>query len=166
MLHQIRTCLVFALTYVVLTSTACGQGRLKSIEISTDVTSDGFTAINVRDVFDSSVPMIHGVVKLEDVRANSVLKGAWISVDAISEPDFEIDSIEMRLDKDGPASCHVSLSRPNKGWPQGNYRLDVYLENRLIGSKRFSIKASEAGLVPKLQPVASPHAVKKGLLHA
>jgi hypothetical protein len=92
------------------------------------------------------------------------LKGAWISIDAISVPNYEIDSAEVKVLRDGPASGHFSLSRPNNGWPVGHYRLDVYVDGRLIGSKGFSVSPPADGRTPQ-EPVAAP-AVKAGRTHS
>ena len=159
----IRTCLLLAIAVIGYTPLAVGAARLQSIQLSTDVSEDGFTAVNVRDVFDVSTPAIHSVVKVEDVRANSILKGVWVSIDAIAVPNYEIDAIEMKLEKSGPASAHISLSRPNNGWPPGNYRLDVYLESQPLGSKAFSITEPAAQEPPAQPPSAPPTESKEAI---
>ena len=131
--------LVVPAIMVLLTSAALGVTRLKSVQLCTDITDDGFTPVNLREQFDLNTGKIHSVVLLEDAQVNSVLRGAWVSVDAISVPNYEIDAVEVKFEKDGPASAHFALSRPTNGWPAGNYRLDLYLDGQQIGSKPFSI---------------------------
>ena len=139
MQHRAYTLRIVPPVVLLLTSVAFGATRLKSIELCTDVTDDGLTAVNVREKFDLDTGRIHGIALLEDVRADSVLRGAWVSVDAISVPNYQIDSVEVKFEKEGPASAHFALSRPTNGWPAGNYRLDLYLDDQRIGSKPFSI---------------------------
>lgn len=138
---QLRTCTCLIVTVLLLAmaSTLSGAVRLKSIELCTEVAGDGFTAVNVVEQFTPDTPVIHGIAQVEGARANSALKGIWISIDAISVPDYEIDSAEVKVKRNGPASGHFSLSRPASGWPPGNYRLDVYADGRLLGSKGFSV---------------------------
>ncbi len=142
MQRRAHTCLIVTILVMVTACAVSGAARLKSIELCTDVTGDGFTAVNVVEVFTTDVPEIHGIAQVEGARANSVLKGVWISIDAISVPNYEIGSAEVAVERNGPASGHYSLSRPTNGWPLGNYRLDVYLNGQPIGSKGFSISAS------------------------
>jgi hypothetical protein len=138
---QRRACAILIVPAVVLllTSGTLGAARVKSIQLSTGVTEDGLTAVDVRENFDPETGTIHSIVLLEDVRANSVLRGVWISIDAISVPNYPIDSVELKFKKKGPASAHLSLSRPTNGWPPGNYRLEVYVDGQPMGSKPFSI---------------------------
>lgn len=152
--------LTIAILFLATASVAAGEVRLRSIELSTDVTGDDFTAVNVTERFATDTAVIHGVARVEGALANSVLKGVWISIDAISVPNYEIDSAEVKVPRNGPASGHFSLSRPNNGWPAGHYRLDVYVDGRLLGSKGFSI-SPPAGEKTAQEPVAAP-AVRAG----
>jgi len=138
-------CLVITILSLVSVSVGAGAVRLKSIELCTAVAGDGFTAVNVREEFDADTAVIHGVAKVDGARANSVLRGVWVSIDAISVPNHEIDGAQVKIARSGSASGHFSLSRPTNGWPAGNYRLDVYVDGQLLGSKRFSVSPSAGG---------------------
>lgn len=139
MSRRTHICLPIAILLLETAGVVAGAVRLKSIELCTDVAQDGFTPVNVAENFLADVPVIHGVARVEGTRANSVLKGVWVSIDAISVPNHEIDSADVSVRRNGPASGHFSLSRPTNGWPTGNYRLNVYVDGRLLGSKEFSI---------------------------
>jgi len=142
---------------------------LTSITLCRGVEEDGFNAVDVADTFATDTPDIHAVVVLDSVEANSVFKGTWVSVDAISVPDYAIDSYEAKFDKSGPAHIHISLSKPTNGWPQGNYRLDVDVDNNRIGSKTFKVVAavkitnSNEDIVKKLEALDA--ALAAGILN-
>ena len=159
-----RIFLTTTILFLAAASVAAGEVRLRSIELCTDVTGDDFTAVNVTEEFVADTAAIHCVARVEGARANSVLKGVWISIDAISVPNYEIDSAEVKVLRNGPASAHFSLSRPTSGWPAGNYRLDVYVDGRLLGSKGFSVSPPAEGQTAQ-EPVAAP-AVKAGRTHS
>jgi len=146
--------LTITILVLMTASVAAAAVRLRSIELCTDVTGGDFTAVNVTEQFVADTAVIHGVARVEGAQANSVLKGVWISIDAISVPNYEIDSAEVRMERNGPASGHFSLSRPTNGWPAGNYRLDVYADGRLLGSKGFSVSPPAEGQTTQ-EPVAA-----------
>ena len=140
--HRRYTTLTIVTLLLMITSSASSATRLKSIELCTDVGNDGFTAINVVQSFTTDILVIHGITHVEDTPANCTLKGVWVSVDAISIPNYEIDSAEVKVERKGSATGHFSLSRPTNGWPTGNYRLDIYADSQLLGSKNFPISAT------------------------
>lgn len=152
--HRTRIRLTVSIVLLFLAS-AAGAARLTSIELCTNVQDGGFTAVNVVETFGADAAVLHGVVHVEEAQANSVLKGVWVSIDAISVANYEIDSAEQTLGKSGAAASHFALSRPTNGWPVGRYRLDVYLDNQLLGSKTFSVGAA-AGEPPRPESAAGP----------
>lgn len=158
-----RIFLTITVLFLATASAAAGAVRLKSIELCTDVAGSDFTPVNVTEEFAADAAVIHGVARVEGAQANSVLKGVWVSIDAISVPNYEIDSAEVRLLINGPASGHFSLSRPTSGWPAGHYRLDVYIDGRLLGSKGFTISPPAEGQTER-GPAVAP-AVKAGRTH-
>lgn len=151
--HRTHICLIVTIL-VLLTACPAGAVRLKSIELATDVSGDGFTAVNVVEGFTTDIAEIHGIAHVEGTQANSIIRGVWVSIDAISIPNYEIASAEVNVERNGPASAHFALSRPTNGWPQGNYRLDVYLGDQLIGSKGFPMAAATVA-APTASPVAT-----------
>ncbi|UCG58086.1 MAG: SHOCT domain-containing protein [Phycisphaerales bacterium] len=134
-----------AIILMLMSSVDAFSARIKSLTLCLDVTEGDLAARNVRETFEVDTPEIHAVILLEDVKAKSVLKGSWISVDAISVPNYEIDSYQVQFQENGPATAHVALSKPNNGWPAGNYRFDVYVDGELMGSKSFAVTAATTG---------------------
>ena len=132
-----------------------GAAQVTSIELCTDVRNGGFTAVNVVQTFGVDTPVIHAVVHVAGAKAGAVVKGAWISVDAISVPNYQIDAAEQKIARRGAATAHFSLSRPTKGWPVGQYRLDVYVDNQLAGSRTFTV-GTPAGTTPQPQAPQPP----------
>ncbi|MBM4027228.1 MAG: SHOCT domain-containing protein [Planctomycetes bacterium] len=139
-------CTHILLTIVILPwslVSGAGAARVTSIDLCTDVRDDGFTAVNVVQTFGVDTPVIHAVVHVAEAKAGTVVKGTWISIDAISVPNYQIDAAEQKIQGRGAATGHFSLSRPTNGWPEGRYRLDVYLDNQLAGAKTFTVRAPE-----------------------
>jgi len=118
--------------------------QILSVTTCESVVGDNWVPVNIRDSFTTQVPEINGVVKIDGVRAGTTIKGSWVSIDAINVPNYEIAAKEIEFDKEGPGTAHFSLSRPDNGWPPGNYKLDIYLDDQLASVKTFSITADAA----------------------
>lgn len=129
--------------------------RVVSVTLCRDVDQSGTVPINITDRFSPDSPALHALVTVADAAAGTVVKGAWVSVDAISTPNYQIDAAEVTM-KEAEGTLHFSLSRPNNGWPLGNYRLDVYLNGRLATMATFSIAAAEKQSAPGWNAPAEP----------
>lgn len=121
-----------------------GAAGVASVTLSESVTEPALEPINVGERFSTEVAEIHAVVELEGQAAGTRVKGVWISVDAINVPDYEIGAYELVLEKATQKTVHFSLSRPDNGWPVGNYRLDIHLDGRIAAISPFSITPSTA----------------------
>lgn len=96
---------------------------------------DGAAAV----VFKPATPRIFLRAKLVDVAAGSTVKGAWIAEKTrVAPPDYKIDEKELKI---YPMMNEVtySLSRPNAGWPEGDYRVDLYIDNKPAGHVKFRV---------------------------
>jgi hypothetical protein len=112
--------------------------RIISVSLCEQVDNSGTIPINIRQQFSSDVAVIHALIELSELSTGTRIKGAWISVDAIEVPNYEIDASEATLNQ-AEATVHFSLSQPNNGWPAGNYKLEIYLNGRLSTMANFSI---------------------------
>lgn len=132
--------------------------RIVGVSMSRGVGGDGTVPVNIVDTFPPDAPEIHLVVVIEGAKAKTPIKASWISVDAIETPDYEIASLETRISADGDARAHFKLTCPKKGWPVGNYRVDVYATGKYLTSVPFSVRPS--GPAP---PASRAKAGKTGL---
>jgi hypothetical protein len=143
----------FLLAVLLCVTAGAYAERVASITLCEDVEGSDFVPINITTRFTADAPAIHAVVQLEDLTVTTRARGTFISVDAISTPNYEIDSTEVTA-KPGQATVHFSLSRPDRGWPPGNYRFNLYLNDRLAAVEKFSIAAVQ-GQPPQTEPLAS-----------
>lgn len=74
-----------------------------------------------------------------DVPAGSTVKGAWIAEKTkVAPPNYKIDEKEMKA---GGAVNEItySLSKPNAGWPEGDYRVDLFINGSPAGNVKFRV---------------------------
>ncbi len=77
--------------------------------------------------------------KIADVPNGAKLRGAWIAEKTqVAPPNYRIDGTELVK---GPLMNQVTftMSRPNNGWPVGDYRVDLFINDKAAGSVRFSV---------------------------
>lgn len=76
---------------------------------------------------------------LENVKTGSKIKGVWICEKAPDiPPDFKIDEASVdigMIDNMG----NFSLSKPNNGWPVGDYRVELYVDDKKIHEHKFKV---------------------------
>ena len=122
------------------------------------VEEPGMKALGVRREFHPLSPEIHAVVQLKNARAGSELKGSWVAVDAIDEPNYVIKSYPLELKDQGEVTAHFMISRPTDGWPSGKYKLELSLDGKLAGSAPFTVsKTAQPGASGAVSP-AGPKA--------
>jgi hypothetical protein len=114
-----------------------GAFKVASVTICHDV-DQGLNPIGATQTFAPDAPAIHAVVTFTGAKQGTKIKGSWISVDAIETKNYLIDSAEVMVQGKEDAA-HFEISRPNKGWPTGNYRLDVYVGGKLVTSSPFAV---------------------------
>lgn len=77
--------------------------------------------------------------KLVDVPTGSRLKSDWIAVKTkVAPPNYRIDGAELKV---GALTNNVdfSMSRPNAGWPEGDYRVALFIDDKPAGNVKFRI---------------------------
>ena len=139
--------------------------RVISISTCEGISETGTVPIGITETFTTEAQSIHAVAVLDGVAAGTALTGTWVSVDAIDVPNYIIDSAVVHVDQEGPVRAHFALSRPNNGWPTGNYRLDFYIDGAFVTSAPFSIGAGRgsSGARPQSQPpMAAPDEPAEG----
>lgn len=98
--------------------------------------------------FSKDIPEIFAVWSSSQTKKGQSLNSVWIAEDVgqVAPPNTKIVEKAFKLE-DGIMgkiatswSGHFSLTRPTNGWPVGKYRLELYLDNKLIKTLPFTIQ--------------------------
>jgi len=129
---------------------ALGGCSVTPLEVKMSPAKPGFTNIVLSDDLSSTTPTTNfskGPAKLfvtfglKDVPIGDKIKGSWVCEESKeAPPNYEIDSATIVI---GPGlnTGNFSLSKPTKGWPEGNYRVDLYWNDKVAESVQFKIGA-------------------------
>jgi hypothetical protein len=111
--------------------------RFVSVITCEDVSKD-LNPLRVTDRFTPDSPVIHAVLVFQDARPGTKIRGSWVAVDAIETRNYEIHANDVIV-KGSEDTAHFELSKPDKGWPAGNYRLDISVDDKFVMSAPFRV---------------------------
>jgi len=110
-------------------------GEPKYTELLLSDVKDG----TAKQVFAPTTPKIFLSTKLVDVPKGAKLKAAWIAEKTkVAPPNYQIDSTELDVGSLMNRAT-FSMSKPNAGWPPGDYRVDLAINGKLLNTVRFKV---------------------------
>ena len=117
----------------------------KAKDLSLTLTSGGETPQEAGEsglIFDGASAKLFCAINFEGP-PDTVLKAAWMYVDTAEE--VLIDSNEISV----PHNDQIlfSLSRPDNGWPVGNYEFRLFIDNELKITKPFKIPPKHPAVI-------------------
>ncbi len=123
-------------------------GCSAQVENTTTPSKAGFTNIVLTDdktsttsdeAFNANTPEIFVTFGLSNVPVGDKIKGAWVCEESKeAPPNYEIDAATIVIGP-GVNNGNFSLSKPNKGWPAGKYRVDLYWNDKVVESVKFTV---------------------------
>lgn len=127
---------VAALTLSMMFCVSAFAGDAK-VKVAIAVDSDTRPAT----VFAPNTPKLYAFILTEGTEKGDKARGVWIAEDTngAAPANYKIDEAIITGDKDDFRGA-FSMTKPNNGWPVGQYRVDVFLDDELAGSTKFQIK--------------------------
>ena len=96
------------------------------------------------DVFAPDVAKIYAFFKTKGSKKGDKLRAVWIAEDVgeAAPQNTKIDEATLTADNDDFFGA-FSLSKPTKGWPLGDYRVDIYNGEQVATSVSFIIEEED-----------------------
>ncbi len=94
---------------------------------------------DAKSTFKPQTAKIFLHAKLVDVPTGSKVKSEWIAVKTrAAPPNYKIDGVELKI---GPLVNNVdfNFSKPTAGWPEGDYRIDLFINDKPAGNMKFQV---------------------------
>lgn len=136
---KFKVTFLLAVLALVISSLACRFGAEMSLEnLQLAFDSDGkkpTTVFSPNDVF-------YAVADLKNAPAGTVVTAQWIGVDIEEIDPGEIiyeQSINDFTDDSFSGTIYFKLSN-DSGWPEGEYKVEVFLNDTLIQSATFYVQ--------------------------
>jgi hypothetical protein len=126
---------LLAVVFGMLFALAAYAGEPKYGELVLSDVKDG----TAKQVFGPTTPKIFLSTKLVDVPTGAKLKAAWIAEKTkVAPPNYQIDSTELNVGSLMNRAT-FSMTKPNAGWPPGDYRVDLAINGKLVNTVRFKV---------------------------
>jgi len=94
--------------------------------------------------FASNTPNLYAIFKTEGAKAGDKIRGVLIAEDVGDVAPANAKVLETILDVEGDTEAgDFSFSMPTNGWPVGKYRVEIYVNDELATTAKFTIKAAK-----------------------
>jgi hypothetical protein len=122
---------------LILASLACNfsasTANISNAHMSTDESDSTQTTVYAPDA-----QTLYCFYDLKNAPDDTVVKGVWTLVSAEGyEANSEIDSAEIT---GGDDSYYFSLDRAAEAWPAGQYKIDLYINDKLSQTVEFQVQ--------------------------
>src|SRR4051794_1071424 len=106
--------------------------------------------------FSPDTPKVFALFKTKGAEEGDKIRAVWLAEDvgAVAAANSKID--EKTLTLDGDSNGNFSLEKPNKGWPPGKYRVDIYVNDEVTTTLKFLIKGGVKGEKAASESTAIP----------
>jgi hypothetical protein len=98
--------------------------------------------------FTANTPTIHALFKTKGAKNGDKIRSVWIADDIGDVKPGKIDEKTLTLEGDTDHG-DFSLVKSDKSWPKGQYHLDIYVNDELATTVKFTIGATKAAAKEK-----------------
>lgn len=110
--------------------------RITKIATGDQMAGD-FQLAAVKTRFSSETPFFHMVFEYDGEASGTPFLIKWI----YAPENYLIDEVSLDMPQGSGGVGHSNLSRPNKGWPAGDYSVQIWRNNQMMKEARFSVMA-------------------------
>jgi len=109
-----------------------GTSVLKQTVLAEDSAPTTFEPIRPTTTFKHDAPFIHAVVQIEQAPANTNFRARWY-------PPGQ-DPLDFPLQVDGSRWLDFRLTPAPDGFPTGDYKVEIYVNDQLADTKTFTVQ--------------------------
>jgi outer membrane usher protein FimD/PapC len=96
------------------------------------------------DTFSTTVPKLYAFFRSKGTSKDDKFRGVWIAEDVgdAAPKNTKIDEGTLTADQDNYFGA-FSLTKPTNGWPPGKYMVEIYLNDELATTVKFTIETDK-----------------------
>lgn len=127
--------------FALVVFSALGIGIAGGGDVSVTVRMSNELAGEEVSTFTPGTDKIYALFKTIGARNGDKIRAALIAEDVGAAAPANTKVLETNIDMDGDTDDgDFNFSKPSNGWPVGKYRVDVYLNNQLLATAKFTVK--------------------------
>lgn len=128
-------------TFVLLIGVALGIAVAGAGDVSVTVKMSDELAGDEMSTFTPSTEKIYALFKTIGAKHGDKIRAALIAEDVGAAAPANTKVLETNIDMEGDTDDgDFNFSKPTKGWPIGKYRVDVYLNDELSATAKFTVQ--------------------------
>ena len=131
--------IAIAITVAVLLILLAGTALAERPRFQVAVVTDTRESMDDKQVFPPDVAKVYIVYMLSDAPKGTRLKAVWYAdhVEGMAD-NSKFNQVEATA-AGGSYIGAFSYTKPTKGWPTGDYRVELYIEDRLEKTLKFKV---------------------------
>lgn len=110
-----------------------GAEVVRQIVLAEDANPDTFEPINPTTTFKTNAQAIHAAVSIQDAPANTLVSAKWYPPDQLPL-EFNLPPV------DGTRWLDFRLTPPPEGFPAGEYKVEIYVNEQLVDTVTFTVE--------------------------
>ena len=127
--------------FALLVLATLGIGIAGAGDVSVTVRMSDELAGEEMSTFTPGTEKIYALFKTIGAKNGDKIRAALIAEDVGDAAPANTKVLETNIDMDGDTDDgDFNFSKPTNGWPIGKYRVDVYLNDQLLATAKFTVK--------------------------
>jgi hypothetical protein len=94
--------------------------------------------------FAPDTPVVFALLQMEGVKKGDKLRAVWIADDVGKAAPANTKIAEKAMTMEGdPMEGSFSCTKPAKNWPAGTYHVDIYANDKLATTAKFTVEGAK-----------------------
>ena len=106
----------------------------------TTAVNENMQPLDATDVFTTATPKIFCTFKLSNAPPDTEIKAEWVYIEGELQDVSNYSLDEWSTTTDGTRYISVSMTRPYDGWPKGDYKVILYVDDEQKLSVPFYVR--------------------------
>jgi hypothetical protein len=127
----------------VLVATVISMSLARAADVSVEVYMTSTAGGEGETSFTPDTAKLFAIFKTKGIKDGDKVRGVLIAEDVgdVAPPNTKVLEKTLALNED-TADGDFNFSKPTTGWPVGKYRLEIYVNDDLATTAKFTIKAA------------------------
>jgi|GEM_PF-807494 len=140
--EALATRVAFTIEGAKQTETASKESAGGNIQI-TAVTTTGPNA-KATTIFAPDTPEVFALLQMKGVKKGDKLRAVWFADDVGAAAPANTKMAEKAMTMEGdPTEGNFSCSKPPPNWPPGKYHVDIYANDKLAATAKFTVEGAK-----------------------
>jgi hypothetical protein len=129
--------------FVLLTAVVISASIARAGDVKVKVTLTTAPEEEATTTFSPATEKIYAIFKTKGITSGDKVRGVLIADDVGDAAPAKTKVLEKTLTlEEDTSDGDFNFSKPDKGWPAGKYHIDIYVNDELATSAKFTVKDS------------------------